>query len=128
MKNIKIIVIIVVLLAGIAFFKFNSNKNIDKENNAQTTDIIDGFQQVKLSWGKLNYEPSEIRLKNNIPVKIIADTNRLTGCYRSFNIPGLGLSKYFNEKDNILEFTPEKTGVFKFTCSMGMAGGKLIVE
>ncbi len=84
-------------------------------------------QEVTLSWGKLNYNPEVIEVEQGKPVKIIADTARLQGCFRSFQIPELGVSKSFAETDNALEFTPDKAGTFTFSCSMGMGNGKLVV-
>lgn len=90
--------------------------------------ILNGIQEVTLSWGRLNYVPEVIAVKKDMPVRITADTARLQGCFRSLTIPELGLRKNFNEKDNVLEFTPTKSGTFNFGCSMGMGRGTLIVE
>lgn len=88
---------------------------------------VNGFQEVSLSWGKLNYNPEIIKVKKGIPVRIIADTSRLLGCFRSFRIPELGVSASFSEANKIVEFIPQKTGTFGFGCSMGMGNGKLVV-
>ena len=90
--------------------------------------MADGVQEVTLSWGRLNYAPEIITLKQGVPAKIIADTKRLTGCYRVLIIPELRLEKHFSEKDNVLEFTPAKAGTYPFGCAMGMGRGTLVVE
>jgi hypothetical protein len=39
---------------------------------------------------------------------------------QSVTIPGLGVRKYVTQGDNIIEFTPDKSGKFDIVCSMGM--------
>lgn len=103
-------------------------RNFPKEAQIKEAQIIDGVQVAYLAWGKLNYEPSVIKLKSGMPAKIIADTERLQGCFRSFVVPELEIFKSFNENDKVLEFTPAKTGTFSFGCPMGMGSGTLVVE
>lgn len=100
---------------------------VTQEISAQDAAITNGVQEIDLSWGKFNYAPEAIRVKKGMPVKITADTQRLTGCYRSLEIPELGVSKTITETDNVIEFTPEKEGTFTFSCAMGMGNGKIIV-
>lgn len=94
---------------------------------AATAKIVNGIQEVTLGWGKFNYAPEIITVKKDMPVRITADIQRLSGCFRSLNIPELGVSKQFTESDTVLEFTPQKTGTFTFSCAMGMGSGKLQV-
>lgn len=93
-----------------------------------TVEEIEGVQTVTLSWGKLNYNPEVIRVSAGKPVKIIADLNRLRGCFQSLVIPELGIETYFDENNPTLEFTPTEKGTFSFSCSMGMGKGTLIVQ
>src|SRR3989338_7852403 len=51
------------------------------QNFSKETQIIDGVQTAYISWGKLNYEPAVIKIKRDMPTKIIADTSRLQGCF-----------------------------------------------
>lgn len=34
----------------------------------------------------------------------------------------------FSEGENVIEFTPEKEGVYTYSCWMGMITGKIYVE
>ena len=63
-----------------------------------------------------------------MPAKIVADTDRLQGCFRSISIPELGIQKSFTEQDNSLEFMPDKKGTYAFGCAMGMGRGTLVIE
>ncbi len=87
-----------------------------------------GMQVVRLSWGKFNYDPEVIHVKAHQPVRIVADTERLTGCFRSIVIPELHVQYTFTERYNSFEFTPEKPGSYAFACSMGMGKGTLVVS
>src|SRR3990172_11958978 len=88
--------------------------------SAETAKIVNGVQEVTLGWGKFNYAPEVITVKKEMTVRITADLQRLSGCFRSLQIPELGVSKQFTESDTVLEFTPKKTGTFTFNCAMGM--------
>ncbi len=116
------IVIAVMLLAprsGMAK-SFEEQKAVEQD--------LGNVQDVTLSWGKFNYQPEVITVKANQPVRLEADTDRLTGCFRAFVIPELKISKTFTEANNVLEFTPTRKGRFTFMCSMGMGKGTLVVE
>lgn len=124
-----------VLLVGILAFAIGHGFLTKSASSSTETEQIEteqtssaAAQEVTLSWGKLNYNPDTITVSAGQPVKIIADLTRLQGCFRSFVIPDLGISTYFSSKNNILEFIPTTKGVFRFTCSMGMGKGTLIVE
>ena len=126
-------VLVILALVGMYFGNFNAPSitptgMVVKQAASSTPLQASGdIQEVTLSWGKLNYNPEVIEVEKGKPVRIIADTARLQGCFRSFQIPELGVSKSFTETDNALEFTPEKAGTFTFSCSMGMGNGKLVV-
>ena len=128
MKAIKVISgMLVLILLGLAVkgLFFPSSK---VTANAITESQQSEMQVFTLSWGKLNYNPEVITVKKGRPVKIVADTKRLQGCFRSITIPDLDVQKSFNENGKELVFTPQKEGTFKFGCSMGMGSGKLVVE
>ena len=98
------------------------------ESSTEQAKIENGMQFATLSWGKLNYAPSTIKLKEGIKARITADTERLTGCYSSIVIPEFGVQKTFTEADNTVEFMPDKKGTYNFGCSMGMGKGTIVVE
>ena len=103
-----------------------------KEEPAGEVVIKNGVQEVTLSYKKypegykFNYYPELIKVKKDMPVRIMSDKS-ISGCYTSFNIPGLGIRHSFF-KDKVLEFTPKKTGEFTFSCAMSMGGGTLVVK
>lgn len=97
-------------------------------NAATATVGSDGVQRVPLSFASFNYSPSTIRVKRGVPVEIVADTTKLTGCFSSFVIPELNVWGQFSPANPKLAFTPQRAGTFKFSCAMGMGRGTLVVE
>lgn len=97
----------------------NENSNSIDTTNTDVQEIVLGMQN--------NYYPNTITVKEGVPVEITLD-NTIKGCYRSFNIPSLGVSKYSSSATDTIKFTPNKKGTFGFQCSMGMGRGTIIVE
>lgn len=103
----------------------NSNSAV---NGGVLATETNGVQTVQLSVQGANYYPNPIRVKIGIPVQLVADINNMPGCSKSIVIPEFGIRKTVNAGDNIIEFTPNKSGTFQFSCSMNMFHGQIIVE
>ena len=71
-----------------------------------------------------------IKVKAGIPVKwtINAEPGKLNGCNNEIIIPKLGVTAKLQEGENIIEFTPEESGEFGYSCWMGMIRSSIIVE
>ena len=107
----------------------NSNNNPNNSNtNVQFVPEQNGYQIINLSFQGYNYSPSTFNVKAGKPVRIIADMQKLTGCYSSLTIPSIGVKKIFRQGDNTVEFTPEKKGTYDFSCYMGMGRGQIIAS
>jgi plastocyanin domain-containing protein len=124
MKNIWIIILAIILIAGLGIFFIKSSSSTDSITGGSGGD---SFQKITLSMKNANYYPQTITVKVNEPVRIYLDSS-VTGCYRAFTINEFGVSKYLEYPTDYVEFTPTKKGSFKFACSMGMGTGTLIVE
>ena len=116
---ITIAIIAIILISGFWFVYNSSGKDA-------TGNVVNEIQKITLSM-KGNYYPNTIKVKSGAPVEITLDSS-VRGCYRSFSIPGLGVSKYLSGLSDTIEFTPNQKGTFRFQCSMGMGTGTLIVE
>jgi plastocyanin domain-containing protein len=139
-KSIMIIAIIAISLIG-AFLFFNSygkniNANLINQDNQESqtnqesknpSDSNQEVQKITLSMKNYNYYPNTINVKSGIPVELTLD-NTIKGCYRSFNIQGLGVNKRSLNPQDTIKFTPNKKGNFGFACGMGMGTGTIIVE
>ena len=86
-----------------------------------------GVQKVVLGLKDFNYYPNTIKVKAGKPVSISLDKT-VYGCLRDFTIRDFGIRKYLRSPSDAVEFTPTKPGVYRFSCSMGMGTGTLIVE
>ena len=105
-------------LTGITLAKNNS---VQKETRLDSR-IENGVQIVEMTQA-VGYSPNRLIIKKDIPVKwLINSTNPYT-CSSYLVVPSLGISKALQEGNNVIEFTPTKTGTIKFTCSMGMYSG-----
>ena len=89
--------------------------------------IEDEVQVVKMDvdW---TFKQNEFVVKKGVPVRWEINGINVSGCTNKIVIPSLKLSKSIDDGLNILEFTPEESGVIPFSCWMGMQGGKFIVE
>jgi len=97
-------------------------------SGSQLAPVKGGVQEVALSVQGSSYMPNPIRVKKGIPVRLVADINAMPGCSKSIVIPDFGVRKTFRQGDNVVEFTPDKSGTFDFGCSMWMYVGKIVVE
>ena len=84
-------------------------------------------QESKLwvNGGSYVLSPSEFR--KDVPVRIEADMSKMPGCSKSIVISAFGVRKTLTSGDNIIEFTPDKTGTFTIACSMNMYRGTFSV-
>lgn len=122
-------------LAGIVLLVVGGFIFMSMQGNATGATITGGSigvaqgdtQHITLGIEGSNYAPNTIRVVAEKPVSITLDSS-VTGCYRSFNIKELGVSKYSKSPGETITFTPKKAGTYRFSCSMGMGYGTLIVE
>ena len=70
-----------------------------------------------------------ITVKAGTPVKwtIQAEKVNLNGCNSAIVIPEYNIQKRFAVGDNVIEFTPTRTGTFTYTCWMGMISSTITV-
>jgi sulfite exporter TauE/SafE/plastocyanin domain-containing protein len=90
--------------------------------------IVDGKQIVNSALSAGSYP--NITVEAGIPVKwtINAPNGSINGCNNRINIGEYGISNYsFQQGDNVIEFTPAKTGRFQYSCWMGMIRGSITV-
>lgn len=85
-----------------------------------TAELIDGVQVVTTSLESGRYMP--IVVQKGIPVQwnIRAEARDINGCNNKIIIPEYNLEIPLKPGDNIIEFTPDKSGVILYSCWMGM--------
>jgi plastocyanin domain-containing protein len=126
MKNIFTVIGIIVLVLAVAIFIFVGFGNASSTGNIIFNSKGD-VQIVKLSVENGNYVLNPSQVKMGAPVRIEGDLANMPGCSKSFVIPSFNVRKTFTSTDNIVEFTPDKAGVFNVMCSMNMYKGALTV-
>jgi len=68
-------------------------------------------------------------VQQGIPVRWIikAPPGSITGCNNRMIIRDYGIQYAFKPGDNVINFTPTKTGRFRYTCWMGMIQSTITV-
>lgn len=90
--------------------------------------VINGnYQNVTIKIKPDSFPP--ILVQKGLPVKWIinVDKENLNECNNAITIPKFNIEKNLIVGDNIVEFTPEETGEFTYTCWMGMIKSKITV-
>ncbi len=78
---------------------------------------------------KGGYSPDVIRVKKDIPLRLIFDRKEAGDCSSRVVFPDFQASKTLAPfAKTTLEFTPDKAGQFGFACGMNMLHGTLIVD
>ena len=57
-----------------------------------------------------------------------AKKSSINGCNYKILLTDFDTECVFEEGDNTIEFTPKKTGIYTYSCWMGMITGKIYVE
>lgn len=75
------------------------------------------------------YDKREITVKKGVPVKLHFTADKDAGCGRQLVVYGLNVNAISkNGEENVVQFTPQKTGSFEYNCGMRMfRPGKLVV-
>lgn len=89
--------------------------------------VVDRVQTVTTEFKDGYYVPFVVQA--GIPVKwtIRVTADELNGCNNPVTIPSHGVKKELVPGDNLVEFTPKKTGTIGYTCWMGMITSKITV-
>jgi sulfite exporter TauE/SafE/copper chaperone CopZ len=100
---------------------------VETSGNATETPIVDGVQVINSALSVRGYPA--ITVKVGIPVKWIIDApeNSITGCNDRMIIKEYNIEHSFKPGENVIEFTPDKTGTFQYTCWMGMIKSTITV-
>lgn len=120
---------LVLILAVVGYVLFTKNQG----NKIDTGDQIQNISNVQDIYIKalasFEYDVTEITVKKGIPVRLHFTADPSVGCGRQMVIYGLDVSTTSRQgEESIVEFTPEKEGVYEYSCGMRMMPpGKLIV-
>lgn len=111
-------------LSKMPSFPASAQADTQEEYNAATT----GETQVVNSILESSRYPN-ITVRAGAPVRwvISAAQDAINGCNNRMYIPEYGIEHTFTSGDNVIEFTPAKTGTFAYSCWMGMIRATITV-
>ena len=71
----------------------------------------------------------QLTLQKGVPVEftITAAEGDITGCNQTVVFPSFDVKKTLQAGDNVIQFTPDETGIISYTCWMGMLDGRILV-
>ena len=127
----RFVIVFAVVLLAVMLFKFYGANAILNNNSVITGNAIansDGNAQT----AKMYVEGSQYIIEPNsfkvgVPVRIEADMSQMPGCSKSVMIPSFNVRKSLSVSNNVIEFTPDKSGTFNIACSMNMYRGEFTV-
>ena len=112
----------VAMIAIVLWYFFGEREKVA----ASVTDT--GVQEIKITV-KGGYSPDVIVVKRGVPVKLEFFRDETASCSDQVILGDFGIARDLPAfKTTAIEFTPDKTGEFSFTCGMNMLHGKLVVE
>ncbi len=135
MKNKRLVIYLIcaaaIVLVGVTAFGANKFMNCGGVAKAptvsQTAMIQDGVQKIITELEPDSYPA--ITLQKGVPVKwvINADEENLNSCNNEIVIEDLGITKELIIGENVIEFTPDESGVIPYSCWMGMIDSTIAV-
>jgi plastocyanin domain-containing protein len=124
MDTIEIIVIVggIGLIGLVLWYFFGERESVAATMGAS------GVQEVDITV-KGGYSPDVIAVKRGVPVRLNFYRDETSSCSEQVILGDFGIARDLPAfKTTPIEFTPETTGEFPFTCGMNMLHGKLVVE
>ena len=117
-----------VSLAGIALAAPASQTPAVEKEQGTTQTAMEGDAQVVRSTLQSGKYPA-ITVQAGVPVKWIIDAPKgsINGCNNRMILQEYGIEHQFKTGENVIEFTPDKTGKFTYSCWMGMIRGTVTV-
>lgn len=117
-------------VSGLAFPSLIPGRAAVNASSTSRSTIPAAEGSVQLITTKLSsnrYEP--ITVKVGVPVRwtIQAAQGTVNGCNNRLQIPAYKIEKRLVVGDNVIEFTPTKTGVILYSCWMGMIRSQITV-
>jgi plastocyanin domain-containing protein len=110
------------LIALVLWYFFGERESVAAEVNAG------GVQEIGVTV-KGGYSPDVIAVKRGIPVRLNFYRDETSSCSEQVILSDFGIARDLPAfKTTAVEFTPDKSGEFPFTCGMNMLHGKLVVE
>jgi plastocyanin domain-containing protein len=119
---------ILVIVGGIAAIAFVLWYFFGEGEATAASVTESGMQEIKVTV-KGGYSPDTIVVKQGMPVRLNFYRDETASCSEQVVFGDFRIARDLPAfKTTPVEFTPDKSGEFTFTCGMNMMRGKLIVE
>ena len=119
---------IAVIIGGIAAIVFVLWYFFGEREKVAASVSESGVQEIKVTV-KGGYSPDVIVVRRGMPVRLNFYRDETSSCSETVVLGDFGIARDLPAfKTTPVEFTPDKTGEFTFTCGMNMLRGKLVVE
>lgn len=96
--------------------------------SAPAAETQGAVQQIEMQVGSEQFAPSRFVLRKGVPVRWVIHGAEVETCSSDIHVAPLNLSIPLQPgATQVVEFTPEKTGVIAWSCGMGMLRGSFEV-
>lgn len=90
-------------------------------------EVSEGVQTIYMTQKSNGYVPNRFTIKKGVPVRWVITSENPYTCAAYLAIPAYDLFFTLEQGENVVSFTPTKTGQLRFSCSMGMYSGVFTV-
>jgi len=126
---------IVMLNRGVAFTGFTMDSlsakttqvSIDHNTEQNAAQVSGDVQKITSILKAGSYDPITVQAGVAVEWTIVADESSLTGCNSEIIIPEYNITKQLVVGDNVITFTPTKSGTYGYSCGMGMIRSSITV-
>ena len=88
-----------------------------------------GVQAARVELTSQGYEPATLKLRVGVPARVTFTRRVSATCATEVVLSDYGIRRTLPlDEPVVVEFTPEKSGEFSFSCGMGMLRGSLIAR
>lgn len=101
---------------------------VGSHDNSMGYSIVQGRQQIEMRMTDRGlYMPDVLTVQEGVPVDWTIIGDDFMGCGDTLILPAFGINTTLKTGPNLVQFTPDKSGRFTFSCSMGMIRGTMVV-
>ena len=119
--DVLVVVVGVALSGFLAWYFFGPKK-------ARLAELVGQVQEVRVTV-KGGYSPDHIRVRQDVPLRIVFDRQESGECTSRVVFPDFALNRALPAyATTTVELIPNKSGRFGFECGMNMVHGTMVVE
>ena len=123
-----LVIVLGIIMLGRGLSLGGSTISFASSSGYAVSEIQAGTQTIRTTLESGTYPA--IVVQKGVPVRWVMDADKLdiNGCNNRINIPFANIRNYrFSPGENVIEFTPEESGTFGYSCWMGMISGQIKV-